>query len=86
MRSRPDRDRVVFPQNLSGNLVDLGDKLNLVAKEFNAIGRFTPRGIDINSVATDAKIAAGKVHVVATVLNIVQMTNKFILTIALPRP
>ena len=70
MRSRPNRNRVVFPQNLSGDLVNLGNKLNLVAKELKAQRVLGVGWIDVHHVAAHAEGAASEVKVVAVVLDI----------------
>ena len=78
VRSGPHRDGVVLTQQLTCDLIDLGNELYLVAKELKAQGVLRIRRIDINHIATHAKRTARKVIVIAIVLNINQRVDKII--------
>ena len=47
--------------------IDLGEGVDLVAEEFDAVGVFVVGGVDLDDVAADAEGAAAEVDVVAVV-------------------
>ena len=78
MRGRPHRNGLVFAQHLTGDLINLGNQLDLVAKKLKAqrvlgIGR-----IHVNDITAHAEGAARQIIVVAIVLNINERMDKVI--------
>ncbi len=47
--------------------VDLGERVDLVAEEFDAVGVFVVGGVDLDDVAADAEGATAEVDVVAII-------------------
>ena len=70
VRGRPYRDGLVFAQDLAGNLIDLSNKLNLVAKELKAQRMLGIRRIDIDDIPAHTERSARQVVIVSIVLDI----------------
>ena len=70
VRRRPDGDGVVLAHDLAGDVVDLGDELNLVAEEGDAQRVLRVGRVDVHGVPAHAEGAAGEVVVVAVVLDV----------------
>src|SRR6476646_3320671 len=49
--------------------IDLGERLDLISEEFNAVCRFVVGGKDFDDVTAHAECAASEVHIVALVEN-----------------
>ena len=73
MRARKDRHLVELAQDLAAQGIDLGNSFDLIAPPFDAQGFLALVGReDFDHVAAHAEGAAGKVHVVALVLDLDQ--------------
>ena len=59
--------REYFWRTLPKSGIDLGERVDLVAEEFDAVGVFIVGGVDLDDVATNAEGAAAEVYVVALV-------------------
>ena len=62
-----DGEAGVFLADGAEEGVDLGEGVDLVAEEFDAVGVFVVGGVDLDDVAADAEGAATEVDVVAVV-------------------
>ena len=62
-----DGEARVFLADGAEERIDLGEGVDLVAEEFDAVGVFVVGGVDLDDVAADAEGAAFEVDVVAVV-------------------
>ena len=65
----PDRDVVDLVEDLAGERVEVGDRLDLVAEQLHPVGRLGVGGEDLHHLALDPEGAAGQRRVVALVLH-----------------
>ena len=78
MRGGPNRDSVEFAHDLTGDLIDLGDELNLVTEELEPQRMLGIGRVNIHHITSHAKRTACKVIIVAIVLNVDKRMNEFI--------
>ena len=71
-----DAHLIYFLNDIASDGVNVVERINIIAEEFNAHRTFLIRRNDINRVALDAEGATGKSHVVAFVLDIHQQTEE----------
>ena len=76
MVGRVDRHFGHISQDFAGQRVDLDYALDFVAKELDAYGGFFVGGHQFQSVAADAELGPGQVHVVALVLHVHQLAHQ----------
>src|SRR6201986_748392 len=62
-----DREAGIFLADGAEERSDLGEGIDLVAEELDAVGVFVVGGVDLDDVAADAEGAATEVDVVAVV-------------------
>ena len=86
VRGRPDRQRVVVVRDLAGEVVDLGDRLDLVAEELDAHRAVGVRREDVDDVAAHAERAAREVEVVAVVLDVDEVADELVAVVGAVRP
>ena len=75
LRRREDGDRVELREDLARERVEVGDRLDLVAEDRDAVGRLRVRRLDLDHVALDAEAAAAEQRVVARVLDVDQLAQ-----------
>ena len=73
LRRGPDGDVVELCQDLAGERVEVGDVLDLVAEEGDAVGRLLVRRLHLDDVALHSEAAAAEHRVVADVLRVDQL-------------
>ena len=78
MRGRPHRNGLVFAQHLTGDLINLGNQLDLVAKKLKAqrvlgIGR-----VHVDDIAAHAEGTTREVIVITIVLNVDERMDKVV--------
>ena len=78
MRGRPHGNGLVLTQHLTGDLVDLGNQLDLVAKELKPQRMLGIGRIYVDDIAAHAEGATCQVIVIAIVLNIDKRMDKVI--------
>ena len=66
-------------ENLASERVDVRNPIHLITKKFHPIGRLLPCRKDIDHIALDAKGTTCKIDIIAMVLDIHQLAQKFIL-------
>ena len=76
--SRPNGKRLVFVENLARDVVDLGDRLNLVTPELHADGVVGIGREHVERVAANAEGAAFELVIVAIVLDVDQLVDDVI--------
>ena len=69
VRRRPDRDVLDLVEDLAGERVEVGDRLDLVAEQLDPVGRLRVGGVDLEHLALHPEAAAGEDRVVARVLH-----------------
>ena len=74
----------VFAQHLAGQRIDLGDALDVVAPELDAVGGLAVGWHDLQGVAAHAEFASLQDLVVAGVLDIDQVAQQIVATSRLP--
>ena len=72
---REDLDLVQLAQHLAGQRVDLGDALDLVAEELDAVRQVGVGGHHLERVAAHAELAAPQLQVVALVEDVDQLAQ-----------
>ena len=85
LRRREDRDRVEPRQHLAGERVEVGDRLDLVAEERDAVRGLGVGRLQLEDVALDAEAPAAEHGVVADVLDVDQLAEHEVAVDA-PRP
>ena len=78
VRCRPHRNSLVLTKHLAGDLIDFGDKLDLIAKELKPQRMLGIGRIHVDDIATHAKRTARQVIIIAIVLNIDERMDKVI--------
>ena len=73
--SGPDGKRLVFVEHLARDVVDLGDRLHLIAPEFHANGIVGIRREHVERVAANAEGAAFELVIVSIVLDVDQLVD-----------
>ena len=66
-------------ENLASERVDVRNSIHFISKKFHPIGCLLPCRKDIDHIALDAKGTACKIDIIAMVLDIHQLAQKFIL-------
>ena len=66
-------------ENLASERVDMRNPIHLISKKFHPIGCFLSCWKDIDHIALDAKGTACKIDIIAMVLDIHQLAQKFVL-------
>ena len=78
VRCRPYGDGLVLTKHLTGDLIDLGNQLDLVAKELKPQRMLGIRRIHVDNIAAHAERAACQVIVIAIILNVDKRMDKVI--------
>ena len=78
VRCRPYGDGLVLTKHLTGDLIDLGNQLDLVAKELKPQRMLGIRRIHVDNIAAHAERAACQVIVIAIILNVDKCMDKVI--------
>ena len=78
MRRRPHGNGLVLTQHLAGDLVDLGNQLDLVAKELKPQRMLGIGRVHVDDIAAHAEGAARQIVVIAIVLNVDERMDKVI--------
>ena len=79
MAAREDSKELRLFQNLASQRVNPRNSIDVITEKLHPISRFTACWKDIDHVAFDAKRTARKVDIVAMILNIHQLAQKFVL-------
>ena len=85
VRRRPHGQLVEHGEDLAGQLVHLGDRLDLVAEELHAHGVVRVRREHVEHVTPDAERAARQLVVVAVVLDVDEIADEIVAVVRLPR-
>ena len=75
MLGREDFDVIRGPQHFAGQRVDLGDAVDLVAEELDAVGQVGVGRLHFQCVAAHAEPAAPQLHIVALVKDVDQLAQ-----------
>ena len=78
VRSRPHGNRFVLTQHLTGDLIDLGNQFDLVAKELKAQRMLSIGRIHVDDITAHAEGTARQIIVIAVVLNVDERMDKVI--------
>ena len=78
VRCRPYGNGLVLTKHLTGDLIDLGNQLDLVAKELKPQRMLGIRRIHVNNIAAHAERATCQVIVIAIILNVNKCMDKVI--------
>ena len=78
MRCRPHGNSLILTKHLTGNLIDFGDKLDLIAKELKSQRMLGIGRIHIDNITAHAEGATRQVIVVPVVLNVDERMDKVI--------
>ena len=78
MRCRPYGNGLILTKHLTGDLIDLGNQLDLVAKELKPQRMLGIRRIHVNNIAAHAERATCQVIVIAIILNVDKRMDKVI--------
>ena len=70
-------------ENLASKRVDMRNSIHLISKKFHPIGRLLPCRKDIDYIALNAEGTARKIDIIAMVLDIHQLAQKFVLNASL---
>ena len=79
MAARKNSEEFRLFQNLASQRVNPRNSIDIIAEKLHSISCFAARRKDIDHVAFDAKRTARKVDIVAMILNIHQLAQKFVL-------
>ena len=86
MRRRENADVLPYACHISAYRVDLLDRLNLIAPEFNSYCRLAACRIYIDNISPGPEGAAMEIYVVSLILNICKRPEQSISLNLLPRP
>ena len=77
--TRKDGELRWLIEDLASERVDMRNPIYLISKKFHPIGRLLPCWKDIDHITLNAKGTACKIDIIAMVLDIHQLAQKFIL-------